>query len=296
MASLRAHLVSFLLRRTMKRQLEAAQDAEDVRAIFNRGVPASTAGVRILADKLGGVPGEWVEPKRGAPVGHMLFLHGGGYVACSARTHRPYTTWFARAGFRVFAPDYRLAPEHPFPAGLEDALACYEELRVRPGPLVLAGDSAGGGLALSLLLSLKARDLPMPRAAALFSPVTDLMATGASIRENDGRCAMFRGDRMRLMAPAYVPNHTADDPVASPLYGDLAGLPPLLFHVGADEVLRDDSVRAAEKARDAGVKAELKVWPAVPHDWQLMHSFIPEGKQSLKEANRFLRRHAGIVP
>lgn len=246
--------------------------------------------VRITPGEAGGVRGEWVEASRDGE-GQMLYLHGGGYFAMSPETHRPITAAFARQGFRVFAPDYRLAPEHPFPAAIEDATACYRGLLstgANERTLVVAGDSAGGGLSLSLLLSLRDAAAPLPSACMLFSPWTDLAATGASIRSNDRRCALFFGDGIASAARHYLGNSDPKNPLASPLYADLRELPPLLIHVGENEVLLDDSTRLAERARAAGSSATIKIWPVVPHDWQLVPT-IPEARQSLQQAGDFLR-------
>ena len=224
-------------------------------------------------------------------------MHGGGYFGCSAETHRPITVWFALHGFRVFAPNYRLAPENPFPAAVDDAVSVYRGLLANGQSaqrLVVAGDSAGGGLALSLMLALRAAGTPLPAAAALFSPWTDLAATGESIRTNAARCAMFNGEDIGPSARYYLGTADPRNPLASPLYADLSGLPPLLIHVGADETLRDDSTRLAKKARAAGVSIELKIWPVVPHAWQLALLILPEARQSLQESSEFLCNHAAV--
>ena len=249
--------------------------------------------MRITPTVVKGIPGEWIESPNSTQA-VLLYLHGGGYFGCSAETHRPVTVWFAQHGFRVFAPNYRLAPENPFPAAVDDAVSVYRGLladgQVQQS-LVVAGDSAGGGLALSLALALRASGSQLPAAAALFSPWTDLAATGESIRTNAARCAMFNGADIGPSARYYLGNTDPHNPLASPLYADLSDLPPLLIHVGADECLRDDSTRVAEKAAAAGVTVELKVWPVVPHAWQLAHQLLPEARQSLKESCEFLRRH-----
>ena len=247
------------------------------------------ASIRISPSQVGGVPGEWVEgPAATKTV--LLYLHGGGYFACSAQSHRPITVGFALQGFRVLAPDYRLAPENQFPAAVDDAVAAYRGLAEghSPGSIVVAGDSAGGGLTLSLLLALREAGTPLPAGAALFSPWTDLAATGDSVRTNAARCAMFNGPDIGPSARYYLGTTDPRHPLASPLYADLKGLPPLLIHVGEDEVLRDDSTRLAERAREAGVRVELKVWPVVPHAWQLAPHRIPEARQSLRESAAFL--------
>jgi acetyl esterase/lipase len=167
-----------------------------------------------------------------------------------------------------------------------DAVAAYRAVT----PIVIAGDSAGGGLALATLVKLRNEGDALPAAAALFSPLTDLAGTGNSRQTNDKRCAMFHGEGLKRAAEFYLCGADPRDPLASPLYADLKGLPPLLIHVGADETLLDDSTLLAERARAAGVPVELQVWPAVPHVWQMFHPFLPEGRQSLDAAAEFLSR------
>ena len=294
MASWQARALSFILRHTFKRALARADSAARARAVLNSGRFRTPRDVTFTPATLGGVPGEWVEPKAGSTSGVLLYLHGGGYFACSARSHRPYTGYFARQGLRVYAPDYRLAPEHKFPAAVEDAVSACRAVRAEAAaaaPLFLAGDSAGGGLALATMLHLRDSGDPLPSAAVLFSPLTDLFGTGASRQTNDGRCAMFRASSIARVAEFYLDGVDPRHPLASPLFADLQLLPPLLIHVGADETLLDDSTQFAERARDAGVPVELKVWPAVPHVWQLAYPFVPEARQSLDEAAAFLRRY-----
>jgi acetyl esterase/lipase len=294
MASLQTHFAVWFTKWRVKRRLKGCRDYRVARAVL-RPLPFRVPdSVRITSSPVNGIPGERVESPN--PTGAvMLYLHGGGYFGCSPKTHRPITVWFALHGFRVFAPDYRLAPENPFPAALDDVVAVYRGLLADghlPQDLVVAGDSAGGGLALSLMLALRTSSTPLPAAAALFSPWTDLAATGESIRTNVARCAMFTGTDIGPSARFYLADADPRNPLASPFYADLSGLPPLLIHVGADECLRDDSTRVAEKAKAAGVPVELKVWPVVPHAWQLAHQLLPEARQSLRESSEFLRRHA----
>lgn len=241
----------------------------------------------------GGVAGEWVvstQAAADAPV--LLYLHGGGFFACSPETHRPVTMGFARGGMlRVFALRYRRAPEHRFPAAIEDAVACCDWIEATTGRPVaaIAGDSAGGALALSTLLRLRDSGRTMPRACVAFSPVTDLAATGDSVITNDRKDALFFGASIARLPEVYLPGDVSPrDPLASPLYAALDGLPPLLLHVGADEVLRDDTLRFAAKARAAGVAVSLRVWPVVPHAWQLMGGVMPEGVESVAEARGFV--------
>jgi acetyl esterase/lipase len=246
-------------------------------------------GVRATPDEIGGVTGEWVEAAEARAT--MIYLHGGGYVACSPRTHRPITAAFARLGLRVFVPDYRLAPEHVFPAAVDDVCAVFRGLRLQQAePLVVAGDSAGGGLALALMIVLRKAGEQLPAAAALFSPWTDLAASGDSLSANNSCCAMFYGEDIGPTARLYLGITDPLHPLASPLYADLTSLPPLLIHVGAKEVLLDDSRRLAEKAQAVGVTVDFKIWPEVPHVWQLAPTLIPEARRSLQEAAAFLLR------
>jgi len=290
MASLQAHLAVWITKWLAKRKLKGVRDYRVARKILRPDPYKVPSTVKISPTQLGGVPGEWLEGTQSNGI-ILLYLHGGGYFGCSAKTHRPITAGFALQGFRVYAPDYRLAPENKFPAAVDDAIAVYRALLNggnAPQSIVVSGESAGGGLALSLMLSLRASGEPLPARAALFSPWTDLAATGESIRTNADRCAMFSGTDIAPTARFYLGDTDPRNPIASPLYADLSGLPSLLIHVGQDEVLRDDSTRLAERARAAGVRVELKIWPVVPHAWQIAPHLIPEGRQSLREAGAFL--------
>jgi epsilon-lactone hydrolase len=294
MASFQAHLAVWITKWRVKRRLKGVRDYRIARKILRPDRYTVPTAVQISPAQVGGVSGEWVAGPKASDI-VLLYLHGGGYFGCSAETHRPITVGFALQGFRVFAPDYRLAPENKFPAAIEDAVAVYRALingGHSPQSTVVAGESAGGGLALSLMLTLRAAGVPLPVSAAVFSPWTDLAATGDSVRTNAARCAMFHGTDVAPTARYYLGDTDPRNPLASPLYADLSGLPPLLIHVGADEVLRDDSTRLGERARAAGVPVELKIWPVVPHAWQLAPHLIPEGRQSLREAGEFLRARA----
>ena len=278
----------------LKPRLAAAPDALTLRKIMTPPprsflAPRLPRGIRITPGRVGGVSGEWVETFK-ASSSTLLYLHGGAYIACSPKTYRSLTAAFARLGFRVFAADYRLAPEHPFPAAVDDALAAYRALRSQvAGKIFLAGDSAGGGLALALLIALRDSGDPLPAACALFSPWTDLAATGESVVSNDRRCAMFHGAEIARTAKYYLDGVDPKTPLASPLYANLDGLPPLLIHVGEQEVLLDDSRRMADRARAAGVPVQLKILPDVCHAWQLF-TLLPEARQSLREASQFFHQ------
>jgi len=291
MASIQAHLAVWIVKWRVKRRLKGVRDYRVARKILRPDPYKAPSGIRMTPDHVGGIAGEWVESAKPGEA-TLLYLHGGGYFGCSAESHRPITVGFALQGFRVFAPDYRLAPENPFPAAVDDATAAYRGMLAAghsPRRMVVSGDSAGGGLTLSLLLALRAASLPLPVTAALFSPWTDLAATGDSIRTNARRCAMFNGPDIAPTARYYLGEADPRNPLASPLYADLSSLPPLLIHVGADEVLRDDSTRLAERAIAAGVPVEIKIWPVVPHAWQLAAPLVPEARLSLEESGAFLR-------
>jgi acetyl esterase/lipase len=236
------------------------------------------------------IPGDWV-PAIGAPIGAtLIYLYGGAFLVGSSRLFRFVARDFARAGFDVFTPDYRLAPDHIFPTALDDVLQAYKALlAARPGPIVLAGDSAGGGLAVSLMVRARDEGLPLPEAAALFSPWTDLAVASPSVRENDEKDALFNRRAILSGARASLGRASAKNPLASPVYADLTGLPPLVVHAGIDEALRDDAARLVARAQAAGVDVEFELWPDVPHAWQWM-GFIPEARQSRAKATAFLKR------
>jgi epsilon-lactone hydrolase len=296
MASWQARATSFVLRHWFKPRLARTPDAAAARKVMGGGPTMPVPpGAQATAGTVGGIAGEWMTAESVPTVATLLYLHGGGYFACTPQTHRPITAAFALAGFRTFAPDYRLAPEHRFPAALEDAVAAYRGLLESHAPrqLVVAGDSAGGGLSMALMLSLRERGIPLPAAAVLFSPFVDLAATGESAKANSDRCAMFDSRSFGRAAEFYVGDGDRRAPLVSPLYAELQGLPPLLIHVGEDETLLDDSRRLAERAQRAGVKTQIKIWPAVPHVWQLFQRWVPEGRNSLREAGMFFAREVG---
>ncbi len=223
----------------------------------------------------------------------MLYLHGGGYVGCSPVTHRPITQTLAKLiPARVIAPDYRLAPEHPFPAAVEDAVATYQwilDQGVAPERIRVAGDSAGGGLTLALMLRLKELQKPLPAKLYLLSPWTDLTGSCESVYTNDGKCAMFRADNLDGFAQHYTPRENRSNPLVSPLFGDLTGLPPMFIQVDESEVLLDDSRVLHEKALEAGVDSTIEIHQGMVHVWQIYVGMIPEAKQSLQTAAAFLR-------
>lgn len=290
MASWQAHLISAVLKYQVKRRMRGQTDVIQIRATLEAIKHPVPKGVTAHPKTVSGIDGEWLAPATGTPVATLLYLHGGGYFACSNRTHRPITTGFAKRGFQVFAPNYRLAPENLFPAAIDDAVAVYRgllESGIPASEIRIAGDSAGGGLAMATLLTLRDAGDALPAAAMLFSPWTDLAATGKSLVTNHKRDAMFDGDKISLGAAPYLGNADPRNPLASPIYAELHGLPPILIHAGSYEVLLDDSTRLAERITKAGGSARLRTWPVVPHVWQLF-GFVPEATASMDEAAGFL--------
>ncbi|HEX6315993.1 MAG TPA: alpha/beta hydrolase [Gemmatimonadaceae bacterium] len=237
--------------------------------------------------------GEWLSPEAPLP-GTVLYVHGGGFVAGSPATHRPITAALARfTQRRVFSLDYRLAPEHRHPAAVRDAIRAYEWLlsETVDTPIALAGDSSGGNLVLSLALHLRERAVAQPACVVMFSPWTDLAATGASSRTNDGADPMFHFENSSAFAAAYLSDERPDAPEVSPVYANLAGLPPLLLHVGSTETLLDDSRRVHERVRETGGVSEMRIFDGVAHCWQMLVPLVPEATASLREAAAFMSRH-----
>lgn len=289
--------LTWALRRWIKPKSYRNRDIATARALTAR-VPfrAKLArGWRIRAEHGAALKGEWIEPTApdyAARRRCILYFHGGAYIAMSAQTHRSLTSRLAGwSDTRLFALDYRLAPEHPFPAALDDALAAYHALiaaGLDPHGIVIAGDSAGGGLALALLIALHAAREPLPAAGILFSPWTDLAATGQSIVANDRSDALLFGSWIAPEALHYLGGASATNPLASPVYADLTGLPPLFIQVGDSEVLLDDLRRVFENAKKVGVEATLQIWRGVPHGWQIFAPILPEARAALRQASIFI--------
>lgn len=298
--SLQSRLLSFVLKRVVKRRSARHVEVAFIRSAVELSLwlhlPYFDTHLRPVREP--GLRGEWIVPRHAEGGRAILYFHGGGYFFCSPRTHRPLTMSLARlSGLPVFAARYRLAPEHPFPAAVVDAVISYRYLLARglpAGSIAFGGDSAGGGLAVATMMAAREEGLPLPAACVLFSPWTDLAGTGVSLDENDPHCAMFHGDSLRRAAHLYLAGTDPRHPLASPLYGEFQGFPPLLIHVSDSEVLLDDSTRLFERCREAGVPAALKIWSRQPHAWQLWAPLVPEGRSSLREAGRFLRRRMGL--
>lgn len=241
-------------------------------------------------------PAEWLRPPSAVPGRVVLYLHGGGYVIGSPRSHRHLAAAIAgAAGASALLLDYRLAPEHPFPAAVEDATSAYRWLldqAIAPERIVIAGDSAGGGLTVATLLALREARVPLPAGGVCISPWVDLTCSGASYATKAAADPIVRRAGVEEMARAYLGATPPRTPLASPLFADLRGLPPLLIHVGSDEVLLDDAVQLAERAKAAGVDATLEIYDRMIHVWHWFLPMLDEAQTAVEAIGRFVRSRA----
>lgn len=288
-----------LVLRMLKKRMFNNTDHVALRRLVNnsaRHLPKPPADIDFRSERIEGVPCLWVKAMGAEPQKIVLYLHGGGYIFCSAHTTHKDILWrlSIASKCRILAPDYRLAPEHPYPAALEDAIKVYQWL-LQQGyesrHIVIAGDSAGGGLAFGTVLKIRDLGLPLPAATVGMSPWTDLAVTGESVITNLKRDVLIPGDGLPEGAQYYLAGADPHIPYASPLYGDPTGLPPALIQVSKDEVLLDDSRRLAAKYKAAGVPCELELWDGLPHVWQTLAMFIPEGRTAIKRIGDFIARH-----
>ena len=252
--------------------------------------------VRSETVDAGGVSADWIEAP-GADAGRaLLYLHGGGYVIGSVDTHRDLASRIARAaGVRALSVAYRLAPENPHPAAVEDSTAAYRWLigqGLEPGRVVLAGDSAGGGLVIATLVALRDAGDPLPAAGVCLSPWVDLEGIGESMTAKAELDPLIERDGLVKMARLYLGDLDAHTPLAAPLYADLGGLPPLLIQVGTAEALVDDARRLAEKASAAGVDVTLEPWDDMVHVWQIFASLLPEAREAIDRIGDFIRKQS----
>ena len=298
--SMRAELVRLGLRCLIKRRNHRELSVEQHRrfaTVAERLVPDPPSDTRTLAIDAAGVRADMILTPASEEERHVLFLHGGAFIIGSPNLYRHFTWRVASAAYaRVLAVDYRLAPEHPFPAALEDAFTAYNWLLAGgadPRRVAIMGDSAGGGLVFSLMLRLRDEGRPLPAAAVALSPWTDLALTGASLRLNAATDPMLCADDPPLFVSDYLAGADPRAPYVSPLYGDPAGLPPTLIHVGSDEVLRDDAVRMADRMRAAACQVELEIWPRMPHVWQVFVPLIPEASDAIERIGSFVRKQTG---
>ena len=290
-----------IVRMLKARPLRENMTFPEARAAFERVVqvfPAQPDVVREPVDAAG-VPAEWFAAAGASGDRLIYYLHGGGYVVGSVNTHRELLGRISRAAAaRVLAIDYRLAPEHPFPAAIEDSVAAYRWLLstgADPANIVIAGDSAGGGLTVATLVALRDAGDPLPAAAVCISPWTDMEGSGASMTTKAEVDPMILLEHVSEGAKAYLGGADPRNPLASPIHADLAGLPPLLVQVGTSEVLLDDSTRLAERARAAGVDVTLEPWQEMIHVWHFFALILPEGQQAIDRIGAFVRERVGAA-
>ncbi|SFX06641.1 alpha/beta hydrolase [Marinospirillum alkaliphilum] len=249
--------------------------------------------IELMTLDINGRAAELLSPKGSPTQRYMLYLHGGGFALGSLDTHRELAMAFARhADARVLAIDYRLAPDYPWPAGLEDALAACHwllEQGVTPERLAIGGDSAGGGLAVSLLQSLRREGHRQPAACVLLSPWVDLSCSSPSMDLNAATDPLLNRVQMRAFAELYAGKQPLDSPAISPLFGDLQGLAPLHVQVSLQEVLRDDARRLVQGVQQQGGRAEIKETAWMPHVWQLLYRYLPQAASSVRQASRFIK-------
>ncbi|MBS0275383.1 MAG: alpha/beta hydrolase [Proteobacteria bacterium] len=288
-----------LIRLTVKRRFRRNPDVMELRALMSE-MPLRPAPRHVTVDltTIGGIKTERLRTTNADESKAILYIHGGGFVAGVPGNHRPLTWRLAdKVNVPVYAVDYRLAPEHPYPAGLDDCVTAYRGLLEKGVPaksIVIAGDSAGGNLTLAAALKLKALGAELPAGLVALSPATDMQGEDfESRRTNAASDAMFSEAMFASLQPLYCPNCDQHDPFISPYRGDVAGLPPTLIHCSGAEMLRDDGVKMAQKMKAAGVPVTLEVWPKVFHVWQVMADMLPEGRQSIEKITAFMCERLG---
>ena len=277
----------------------AGSDPLELRA----GMAAATASApppenaTIEAVRIGDVPAEWTDADGVARDAAIVYLHGGGYIMGNLDSHRNLVANLSRAaGIRALSVDYSLAPEHPFPRAVEDAVAAVGFVHaqgIAPDRVIVAGDSAGGGLTAATLLAMRDRGLPMPAAGVLISPWLDLTQSGATMTSLAEADPMVSKQLLDLCAKCYVGGQDPKSALASPLFADLTGLPPLLIHVGTAETLLDDARRFHAAARGAGVDATLEEWEDMIHVWHTFSAMLPEASQAIDRIGAFAKEHVG---
>jgi len=295
MASWRARSIRSLTGRYLKSIDARHADVNEMRKRWHRfaGMLRSVRGVERTEANINGLHAEWLAPGDAADGKLLLYLHGGAYIMGGCRTHRQLVGHIAKiAGVKALLPEYRLAPEHRFPAAIDDATAIYRSLLEQgyaAENIVVAGDSAGGGLTMATLLSLRHSGDPLPAGACLLSPWLDLSGSGESMTTHAQKDPWFRPADLPDVTRHYCDESQLTDPLVSPVYANLAGMPPLYIQVGADEILLSDSTRITEKIIAAGGSADLEIWPEMWHVFQMFLRFMPEGRQAVQKIGAYVR-------
>ena len=287
--------------RLLSETVGGAQSVEEQRAQYEIAASMMTVapdGVAWTEVDAGGVPAIWADSEEGSSDHVVMYVHGGGYVIGSATGYRNFTGQLAKAvGCRVLNVDYRLAPEHPHPAAVDDSTTAYRWLLDQgfgADRLAVSGDSAGGGLAVSTFLKLRDDGTPLPVAGVPISPWVDMEAIGESMTTRADVDVIVNEIGLKDMAEMFLAGHDARDPLAAPLYGDFAGIPPLFIQVGDEETLLDDSTRLAESAAAAGVEVRLDVFPEMQHVFQLFTGNMPEADEAIAQISAWLRPRLGL--
>lgn len=298
MASIQSTLIKFWIRRL---SLFNAKEIDPL--VLRRRIerlaarPPTSREVQVIPVDAGGVPSEWLIPRDAVQDCALLYIHGGAWFMGSSRTHRPFASRLAHASrMRTLSINYRLAPEHPFPEGLEDCISAYDWLLqsgIAPEKIVAAGDSAGGNLTLALLVALRDAGKPLPAGAVGLSPATDLSPAGEWERAGERDDPFFSNMGPNTIIEDYTGGKDPCEPLISPIHADLSGLPPILLHVGENEMLLDCVVRFAERAANAGVDVTLKMWPGMFHVFHMFDPFLPEAKRANRQIVEFMAARTG---
>lgn len=301
MISKRARFIRWLTSRYIQRMDVRTADVKKIRRKleFLGRLLMKAFGVKLERTTINGLYAEWLRPKKAERGRVLLYLHGGAYVLCSCRTHRQMVSHIARAaGIDALVPEYRLAPEHRFPAAVDDCVGVYRALLesgIKPENVVIAGDSAGGGLTVATLLSLRHAGDPMPAAAILLSPFLDATGSGESATTRADKDPWFHASDMEVVVEHYCGESEVRNPLVSPVFGNAAGLPPVYIQVGDHEILLSDSTRFAEMMRASGGEAELDVWPEMWHVFQLFIGKMPESRAAIRKIGEFMQGRLGTT-
>ena len=298
MTSFRTRLVKFSLSKVNL----IGGDRVDVRRLRVRASVAARIfrthrKVKVSCIKAGGIPSEWLCPNHAPTDRVLMYIHGGGFITGSTKTHRSFVSKIAFLSQTcALSVNYRLAPEYPFPAGLEDCITAYRWLLqtgIASGKIIVAGDSSGGNLAMALLIAMRDAGEPLPAGAIGISPTTDLALSGESYKTRADVDLFFgrAGRKVSAIYKNYFGDNDPAHPLISPVYADMKGLPSILLQVGDHEVLLDDSVQFAARARKAGVDICFSVWPEMMHDFQLYETFIPEAREAITQIVSFIKEH-----
>lgn len=295
MSSIRAKLVRSVSSAYVQRIDVAKTDIVKVRKFWDwlGGLMITAFGVSVEKDTVNGLYAEWLTPKNHMDGKVLLYLHGGGYVAGGCDMHRQMVSHIARAGrIRTLLPEYRLSPEHKFPAAIDDAVGVYRSLLtmgLKPEDIIFAGDSAGGGLSVATLLALRDAGDPLPAAAVLLSPFLDATGSGATMKTRAEQDPWFHAKDVAIIADHYCEPHQRQFPLVSPVFANIEDLPPMLIQVGDDEILLSDSERLADECVAAGIDVELEVWPEMWHVFQMFIGKMPEARQAIDKIGRYIQ-------